>query len=142
MGYEYCDHPADVILHTWGKDINEAIIESAKGMFGFMTDLNKIELKEKRTITVDADSYEDALVKFLDNWLCIYSSEMFIGKEFKYTVFDDEDEDHIHIECECLGETFVLGKHTQGTEIKAITWHDLELYDEGDQTHIRILLDI
>ena len=41
------------------------------------------------------------------------------------------------------GEPFVVGKHKQGTEIKAITWHDLEIYDDDeDNTHVRVLVDI
>ena len=137
------DHPADVILHSWGEDIIQAFENAGKGMFNFMSDLERVQETVKKTISIDAGSYEEALVKFLDAWLCEFSSEIFIGKQFKCTVFDDEDEEKIHIECEAIGEYFVVGKHQQGTEIKAITWHNLEIYDdENDNTHIMILLDI
>ncbi|BFU25544.1 archease [Entamoeba histolytica HM-3:IMSS] len=143
MSFEYLDHPADVILHSWGQNIIEAFENAAAGMFNFMSDLTKVEEKEIKKISIDATSYEEALVKFLDSWLCIFSSELFIGKSFKCEVFDDNDEENIHIECKGIGEYFVIGKHQQGTEIKAITWHNLEIYDdEKDQTHIHILLDI
>ncbi|EDR29512.1 hypothetical protein, conserved [Entamoeba dispar SAW760] len=160
MSFEYLDHPADVILHSWGKNIIEAFENAAAGMFNFMSDLTRVEEKEIKTISIDATSYEEALVKFLDSWLCVFSSDLFIGKSFKCEVFDDNDEEHIHIECKGfvvmlrkivfyntnqyrIGEYFIIGKHQQGTEIKAITWHNLEIYDdEKDQTHIHILLDI
>ncbi|KAL7716052.1 Protein archease-like [Entamoeba marina] len=143
MPYQYLDHPADVILHSWGNDITEAFTEAATGMMGFMTDLKCIDNKEQRKISLTASNFEEALVKFLEEWLCVYSSDLFIGKTFKCTVFDDEDEDNIHIECIADGEIFDLKRHQQGTEIKAITWHNLEIYDdEEDQTHIEILLDI
>ncbi|ELP94177.1 hypothetical protein EIN_185840 [Entamoeba invadens IP1] len=143
MGYEYLDHPADVILHSWGADINGALISAVEGMFNFMSDLTRVEEKDKRVVQVNAKSYEELLVKLLDGWLCIFSSELFLAKRFVFTQFDDSDEDNITITCEGFGEFFVVGKHQQGTEIKAITWHNLEIYDDvKEQTHIHILLDI
>ena len=137
------DHPADVILHSWGEDIVKAFENASKGLFNFMSDLSRVEEKVQKRIVVDAGSYEEALVKYLDAWLGEFSSEIFIGKTFKCVVFDDEDEENIHIECESMGEYFVVGKHQQGTEIKAITWHNLEIYDDDeDKTHIHILVDI
>eukprot|EP00392_Amoebophrya_sp_AT5.2_P010716 g10783.t1 len=74
---------------------------------------------------------------------------------------DDEDfEDDIHedkttninpwkVRVKCYGERFRVisegGKHTQGTEIKAITMHEMRIFqnaEEGGRWEVYVLVDI
>ena len=76
-----------------------------------MTDLSLVGTSERRSVKVSAKSYEEALVQFLDAWLCVFSAELFIGKNFHCTVFDDSDEDNIRIECEWFVAAWTLRQH-------------------------------
>ncbi|KAK8385177.1 hypothetical protein O3P69_012166 [Scylla paramamosain] len=40
------------------------------------------------------------------------------------------------------GEEFQLAKHPQGTEVKAITYASMQVYDELDQHEVFVIVDI
>ncbi|KAJ3633835.1 hypothetical protein MTP99_010758 [Tenebrio molitor] len=44
--YEYLDHTADVQLHAWGDSLKEAFEQCGIAMFGYMTELPTVEIKQ------------------------------------------------------------------------------------------------
>jgi len=41
-----------------------------------------------------------------------------------------------------LGETFELGKHPQGTEVKAITYSAMQILEKEEYSEIFVIVDI
>ena len=143
--FEYLDHTADVILHAWGDSLVQAFQNGVIGMFGYMTDLSLVESLERKVISCDfeADSRDvsevDMLYRLLDECLYIFSTEdYFIFKEIEITRIDEHG-----FEAVVFGEPFDHSKHTQGTEIKAITFHGMQvLHGDGGRMDVHVLLDI
>ena len=40
------------------------------------------------------------------------------------------------------GEEFDIQKHPQGTEVKAITYSNMQIYDEEDRHEVFVIIDI
>ena len=40
------------------------------------------------------------------------------------------------------GEPFEIGKHPQGTEVKAITYSNMQIYDTDDKHEVFVIIDI
>jgi SHS2 domain-containing protein len=140
--YEYLDHTADVQLHTWGSDLSEAFENVSIAMFGYMTDIETVEMLNSFSIEAEGEDMQSLLFHFLDEWLFGFSAEpFFIPRKVMITEFD---RDNFRIRATGYGEEFNIAKHPQGTEVKAITYSAMQIYDddEKDQHELFVIIDI
>ncbi|XP_058958479.2 protein archease-like isoform X1 [Pocillopora verrucosa] len=138
--YEYLDHTADVQLHAWGDDLKEAFEQVATAMFGYMTELTTVEIEKTMEITAQGDDMINLLFHFLDEFLFLMCDDpYFIVKEVEILEFDKEN---FSIRAVGRGELFDLNKHPQGTEVKAITYSNMQIYDENDKHEVYVIIDI
>ncbi|XP_068435768.1 protein archease isoform X2 [Clinocottus analis] len=125
--YEYLDHTADVQIHSWGNNLEEAFEQCVMGMFGYMTDTETVEPID----TVDVESEDD--------WLYKFSADLFfVPREVKVLHIDRM---HFKIRSIGWGEEFSLAKHPQGTEVKAITYSAMQIHDI-EKPEIFAIIDI
>jgi len=141
--YEYLDHTADVQIHAWGDDLKEAFEQAAVAMFGYMTEIDKVDAIDQMEITAEGDDLLGLLYHFLDELLYIFSVEPFlVARRVRITDFDAEK---FRVTAVAYGEPFDLGKHPQGTEVKAITYSNMQVYN-GDGTNgkfeVFVIIDI
>lgn len=138
--YEYLDHTADVQLHAWGDNLKEAFEQCATAMFGYMTtDYSRVEMTDTQEVEVESDDMENLLYHFLDEWLFLFSAEpFFIPRVIQITEFDAEN---FRIKSKGYGEEFDISKHPQGTEVKAITYSNMQIYDD-DKHEVFVIIDI
>ncbi|KAM3173175.1 hypothetical protein ACTXT7_013022 [Hymenolepis weldensis] len=124
--YEHLDHTADVQIHAWGKDIKEAFEQAAMGMFSYMTtDYDSVDIKQTCEVEVEGSDMENLLFRFLDEWLFAFSADdFFFPRSVGY------------------GEPFDLNRHPQGTEVKAITYSNMQIYDKDNKHEVFVIVDI
>jgi len=139
--YEYLDHTADVQIHSWGADLKESFENAAVAMFGYMTtDFSRVEMTRVCDISVQADDMMNLLYHFLDEFLFLFSAEPFlIARVVKITEFDAEN---FRLKASGYGEPFDISKHPQGTEVKAITYSNMQIHEDKDLHDIFVIIDI
>jgi SHS2 domain-containing protein len=141
--YEYLDHTADVQLHSWGETLQESFEQIAMSMFGYMTEIDKVEMKDEKDVEILLDAEDDILnlvFKWLDEWLFIFSAEpFFIARKI---VIKEFDADRGYIKAVGYGETFDIKKHPQGTEVKAITYSNMQVHKDKQTNDIYVMIDI
>ena len=135
--YELIEHTADVGVKAFGKTISEAFEHAAKGMFDIITDKSEIEFVGQYEIELKADDLEQLLVDWLSELLFLNSANNLVFGFFKV----DLDEKKKTLKASVFGEKFNVSKHKIGTEIKAITYHMLEVKNKKPY-HIIVLFDI
>jgi len=142
MKYEYLDHTADVQLHAWGSNLKEAFENVATAMFGYMTDIETVAMDVALEIEAEGDDIEGLLFHFLDEFLFSFSAEpFFIPRKIDIIDFDMEN---FKIKARGYGEPFDISKHPQGTEVKAITYGSMKVYndEEKGQHELFVIIDI
>lgn len=138
--YEYLDHTADVQIHAWGDSLLEAFEQAVEAMFGYVTEIDKVEEIFQQEIEADGDDMMSLLYHLLDEFLYIFSVDsFFIAKRVKIIEFDKTN---FKIKAIGFGETFDIAKHPQGTEVKAITYSNMQIYDEEERHEVFVIIDI
>lgn len=135
--YELIDHTADVGIKAHGKTLSEAFENAAKGMFDIITDSSEIESIGQYDIELEASDLEQLLVDWLSELLFLNSAKNLVFGFFKI----DLDEKNKKLTAKVFGEKFDLSKHKIGAEIKAVTYHMLEV-KKKKPFHVQVLFDI
>uniref|UniRef100_A0A7S4MCU1 Protein archease-like n=1 Tax=Odontella aurita TaxID=265563 RepID=A0A7S4MCU1_9STRA len=143
--YEYEDHTADIQLHSWGENLSEALSQLAIAMFGYMTPLSLITIDELTSRDVATDivgrghDIESLVFSFLDEWLFLFHDTGFIAKEVDVVQVDRE---MFVVRSSGKGERLDLRKHQQGTEVKAITYSNMQIKEEKGRCDLWVIVDI
>lgn len=109
-------------------------------MYGYMTEIESVELKQCFKIEASGEDVESLLFHFLDELLYLFSAEPFlVCAKLEISKFDLVD---FEIDCLCYGEPFQIGKHPQGTEVKAITYSAMQVIQKQDRNDVFVIIDI
>lgn len=105
-------------------------------LFAFLTDLHCVRHCE---IISGPILSEDQLAGYSGNLFRDDMGEMNEGLEGDG---DPDAEKIFKVRVRCYGEKFDLQKHQQGTEVKAITMHEMRINLKNDPMDIYVLVDI
>lgn len=127
-GFAYRYHPADVVLHSWGPTLGIAFQRAGLAMFNYMTDIELIQPKQVRTVAAHGSDLKSLLYSFLTELLNLYGEDYFMASEIH---IESLDKNAFRIVAEARGEKFDSTRHSMGTEVKAITMHDMGIWQKN-----------
>lgn len=137
--YEYLDHTADVQLHSWGVSLEYALEQLALAMLGYMTDLRRVEARDTRHITVRGHDCESLVFAYLQEWLEVFHETAFVASAVRIRRLDRSS---WSLQAEGDGEVYDRTRHTQGTEVKAVTYSNLSIREIDGRCDIWVIVDI
>jgi SHS2 domain-containing protein len=135
--YEFFEHTADIGVKAYGKTLAEAFENAAKAMFSIITDNSEVEFVGQYDVELEADSIEELLFKWLSELLFLHSANNIVFGFFKVELDEKKNRLNAHV----CGEVFNRSKHKTGTEIKAVTYHMLEVKTKPPY-EVKVLFDI
>ena len=134
--YSMFEHTADIGVEVKDKTLEGAIEKLLLAFYDLNVEIEGIEPIIEKELEVSGENIEDRVVYLLEEALFLFETEGFIGKEAKVKLKDDR------IIASVKGEYFDPGRHTPKFEIKAITYHQLNIKMEGGKFHIRVVFDV
>ncbi len=136
-GFEIIEHTADVGIRAWGDSIDEAFENAAVGMFSIIGDVSRVKSIGELEVRVENEEFEGLLVDWLSELLYTFDTDkLFLGK-FGVKI---ERNGVLRLTGRAYGERYDPEKHGMGTEIKAVTYHMVEVNLERNE--IKVLFDI
>ena len=140
-GFRFLDYMGDAYVEAYGSSLEEAYTNAALAMFEVMTDTSKVEPNIKESVEVEGDDLKSLLYSWLESLLIKYGIENRLYSKFVVEKIDI-DNSHARLKASIFGEDFNHLKHPSKTEVKAITFHLMEIEHSEDKCRLRFLLDL
>jgi SHS2 domain-containing protein len=142
QAYKELEHPADMFLEIYGRDLPALFENALFAMYDEIAELEGFETAFKRTVRADGPTPADALRALLSEALYLFESERFIASQASVQVAGDPD-GPLEVTAELNGEVADKERHTFFAEVKAVTYHQLNVERLPDGTwKATVLFDV
>ncbi len=128
-------------LSAWADSPAELLAAMAGGLADVMCDRSQVRSAEARTVRVESPDIEALAVDFLSQLVYIFAVDHFMPAEATVTIRAGS-EGELALTAELHGETYDPTRHEIRTEVKAVTYHQLKVADEGGRWVGRVILDL
>ena len=138
MSYKLLDHATDAVIEITASNLKEAFVVAGQSVVDITLDSEKVEEKEQRTLKVTGKDLRYLLFNWLEEVNYQLITEGFAIRRFALDISKNSE---YTINATAYGEPLDLQKHHFRVEIKAPTFHEMEI-TEGKQVVMRFLLDL
>ena len=134
---ESIDHTADVGICVRAPCLEKLFARAAWAMFSVITDMDSVRAIQVTRVAVEAEDRGSLLVRWLSelNYRHVTNHRLF--SSFDILSLSDQ-----RLEAEIGGEPIQTHRHTIHTEIKAVTFHELQLAHDDRGWKARIIFDV
>ena len=132
--YEIIDHTADIVVRTSAKTMDMAFENAAYALFDTMCEASTVKPMKIKKIELQAPDMEQLLVDWLSRLLFLCDVDDMLFSEFEVRITGTT------LKARIKGEKLDAEKHSLKNDVKAITYHMLEV-DQKTNT-IQVLFDI
>jgi SHS2 domain-containing protein len=142
-GYRFLDHMTDAVIEAYGSTLEEAFENAAKALNDTMVDLKSV--RPDREIRIDAMGHDlhELLFDWLDKVMLLLVADGIVMSEFAVKIkCDNNSSSSYSLKGVAKGEKLNLEKHPYKVEIKAVTYHEMQVRQDKDGATVRFLLDL
>ena len=125
--YEYLEHTADMGLRVRGTNLSELLTNAAQGLFEAIAVLETVDETVSIEIDLTAESVEELFVAWLDDLIFRHETEEVFFKRAAVQWCSETE-----LSATVYGEPVNFDKHAVYTEIKSVTYHQLQVVKKDD----------
>jgi SHS2 domain-containing protein len=139
--FRFLEHTADMYIEADGKNIKEAFSNVAVGLGFMIISSDNVAPKTEKKIDVESEDEQSLLFDFLSQFLIFQDAKSLVFH--KVTVEKiEEKKGKLHLVAKAWGEKYNPKKHEEGTHVKAITYHYMNIKKGKDKVTVKVLVDI
>ena len=135
--FEILDHTADIGLIVYGSNLKALFENAGEAFFHLITDLKKVRRRVERRINIGGESLDRLMVDWLSELLYLHDVEGLLFKGFKVESVGEDG-----LKAVVKGESFQEHIHVIKTEVKAATYHRIEVRKERGRWKAQVILDL
>jgi SHS2 domain-containing protein len=139
-GFRYLEHVTDAYIEAYGDSMEEAFSYAAKGTVNVMFEIKDIQGTSKVNFRIEGVDYFELLFNWLErvHLLIAIDNQVISNFELKISKLDSKYE----LTGSGMAETIDIIKHGYKIEIKGVTYHEMEILQQGNQYKVKFILDL
>jgi SHS2 domain-containing protein len=134
--FEFIDHTADVGIRVESSTLEDLFEIAGLAFSETVTRVDSVSCRVERRFKLQEDDLETLLVSWLQELLYLLDTEDLVFGRFQVKLQD------CSLEATAWGEPFDPNIHTMKTEIKAVTYHQLEVARSELGWQAQVIFDI
>lgn len=144
LKFEFFDVTADVGYRAYGNNLGNAFENAAIAMFEVITDTSAVKHLVEKQIELEAEDKYALFYDWLSELLFFHDAEYLVFSKFDVKIYSkvDEDREIYYLVATAWGEEFDRLRHERRSEVKAVTYHMMDIKDENLNVMLQVILDI
>jgi len=139
-GYRFLPHTTDAYIESVGPTFENALENAALALFDTMCNVNRVSAELQEEVTVQGADQLELLYNWLECLLLKFELEHKVYNKFHVSLVSDQGA--LTLTAKIQGEAFNRQKHGAKVEVKAVTYHKMEIFQEGKVIVIRFIVDL
>ena len=134
--FEFIDHTADIGIRVEAPDLEDLFETAGLAFTELVTSADSLDCRVERRFKLEEDDIETLLVSWLQELIYFLDTEDLVFGRFQVKLRD------FALEASAWGDVFDPDIHTMKTEIKAVTYHQLEVTKSDLGWQAQVIFDI
>ena len=139
-GYRFLDHMTDAVIEAHGDSLEDAFEQAAMGLVDTMVDVAGVRPETAIEREAEGHDLESLLFDWLDKVMLLLVADGIAMSEFSVTI--RKKGGGYSLSGIAKGEKLDLSRHNYKVEIKAVTYHEMSVRQDGERFVARFLLDL
>jgi SHS2 domain-containing protein len=135
--YRLMTRHSELAVRVVGNSQADLFANSAYALFDVMTDLEKIEVKERVPLEVEGADRDDLMVNWMRELLYLYQGSGYLLKEFQIHEVKDT-----FVKADVCGEKIDPDRHDIKKEITAVAYHQSRMEKTGNQWTAQLIFEV
>ncbi len=137
LKYKLIDHTADFGLHVFGSDPKELFANAAYAMFDVMAEVGSRAVRDEKNIWITGDDWSDLMVNWLRELLYFWSGRELLVEKVDILFLAEHE-----LLAKVQFVTYDPEQHLIKTEIKAVTYHQIQVGSGPSGWEAKIIFDV
>jgi len=136
------DHTGDIGIQVRAPTRSQLFERAAIGTFHVLTELHSVRPREARTVEVRGRDLNALMVRWLSELNYRHTVEDVVFCAFEVTALEEDERGEWVLGATLCGESIDPTRHTVHTEIKAVTFHGLDVHETTDGWAVQVIFDM
>ena len=136
-GHREIDHTADLGFELWADSVEELYSEGIRALAELCFEPGTVRPTQRRPLRAVGATSEERMVRWLQEAYLQLESDLWLAADAVDVGCDGDA-----VSGTLVGEPYDPGRHTLHTEIKAITYHGMEIGRSGDLWRTQVIVDV